>query len=129
MCAADGGAESGGAEVALPEFERLAPNDRYAICVSFSTRNKVVSSPIWTFDSSTDSHGPWLFRTLSTFLTRHRLTHSQNPTEFSIAAVRLDAVERLSHVRRRRAVELHGARDLSPPNDIWESSVELTECS
>ena len=41
---------------------------------------------------SDESHSPWPIRTLSIVLTRDRLTHSQNPTEFSTRA--LDARER-----------------------------------
>ena len=49
--------------------------------MSFLTRISAVSSPIWTINSSNDSHGPWLSRTLSIVLARHRLNHSRTPTE------------------------------------------------
>ena len=60
------------------------PPTTVAICISFSTRNLVVSSPIWTIDRSNDSHGPWLSSIYSpSSKARHRLNHSLKPTEFS----------------------------------------------
>ena len=61
---------------------RNLPPTTGAICVSLSTRNALVSSPIWTIESPNESHGPWLSRTPSIAFARHCLTHSQNPTEF-----------------------------------------------
>ena len=49
------------------------PNDRDAICISLFTRNSVVSSPIWTLESSNDSHAPWLSRT-------HSIVQSPTPS-------------------------------------------------
>ena len=43
---------------------------------AFLCHISVVSSPIWTIDRSNDSHIPWLSRTLSIVLARHRLNHS-----------------------------------------------------
>ena len=56
-------------------------NDGHAICVSLSTRNSVVSSPIWPIESSNAlEHGPWLSRTQVDRLKPEDLstTHSQN---------------------------------------------------
>ena len=62
----------------IPLVESSAAATTY---VSLSTRNSVVSSPIWTIDGSNDSHGPWLSRTLSS-VTRHdaSLNHPQIST-------------------------------------------------
>ena len=61
---------------------RSARRARPAVSIrdSFLTRNLVVSSPIRTIDRSNDSSGPWLSRTLSIVLAKHRLSHSQTPT-------------------------------------------------
>ena len=64
---------------------REAGQDRRPTTVAIC--NSVVSSPIRILDSPTESHSPWLFRTLSIVLTRHRLNHSQTPTELQIATV------------------------------------------
>ena len=66
--------------------EGLSPTTG-AICISLSPRYSVVSRPIRTIDRSNDSHGPWLSRTLSIVLARHRLTHSHTRTELRIATV------------------------------------------
>ena len=44
--------------------------------------------PIRTIESSNDSHGPWLSRTLSIALARHHLNHSKKTKEFEIVARR-----------------------------------------
>ena len=54
-----------------PSRDLPAPTDE--IFVSFLTRISTVSIPIWTIDSSNDSHGPWLFSTLSIVAARDRL--------------------------------------------------------
>ena len=65
------------------------PPTTVVICISFSPRNSAVSSPLGTIESSKDSHGSWLSRTL---IDRPRSTPSQpkspTPTELQIAACR-----------------------------------------
>ena len=56
----------------VADAARLPPTT-VAICISLSPYNSAVSSPIWTLESSNNSHGPWLSRTLSIVLARHRL--------------------------------------------------------
>ena len=80
----DGGADGGLADAGrADEAEDFAcPQPQSAIYVSFSPRNSVVSSPIWTMESSNDSHGPWLSGTpsiaLASTLVSTTLKHQRN---------------------------------------------------
>ena len=49
---------------------------------------RYVTSPIRTIDPSNDSHSPWRSRIRSIVFAKHRLTHSQIPSEFVAAGVR-----------------------------------------
>ena len=84
-----------------------APRTTGTVCVSLFPRNSVVSSPIWTIESSIDSRGPWLSRTQSILFTRHRLDHSQKPTRMTGAG----GVEDPAAGRRVVGVRLFVGRD------------------
>ena len=60
-----------------------ASNGSMDICFSFLTRISVGSSPFGLW-SVLKSHGPCASFELSIVLTRHRLNHSRNSTEFQI---------------------------------------------
>ena len=94
------------------------------ICVSLSTRNPAVSSPIWTIDRANDSYGLWFSKTVSIVLTRHRLNHSLNSTEFHTLKIQRSAEaarnltdfaeEGQPQLERRRPREQHAPLDYVP---------------
>ena len=65
---------------------------RMRAAASSLTYISAVSSPIRTLDSSNDSHGPRLSRTLPIVLARHSLTQTRTPTECGIRIETRDAV-------------------------------------
>ena len=89
-------------EVARPRRRRLPPTDgsdlHFVLC------NSVVSSPIQTINSSIDSHGSWLSRTLSV-VTRleTRLHQSYNTNGIANRGLSSDVERRLPRARPARA--------------------------
>ena len=77
------------------ERRRAAPKPQLTVIdvpfVSLFVSTGRFQPPIWTLDSSNDSHNAWLSRTRSIVLARHRLIHSQTPTEFSTDAAPLES--------------------------------------